>query len=93
MKTHWITLTSKGQVTLPVEFRRELGLAVHDQIAATIVDGLIILKPPELTLEDVIGSIPTPAGLRTGDFEEIIQEAALEETANLTREFLKQGAE
>jgi len=43
-----ITLTSKGQITLPIEFRRALNIADGDQLAVTYVatsQSLILRKP------------------------------------------------
>jgi AbrB family looped-hinge helix DNA binding protein len=93
MITHRITLTSKGQITLPAEIRRQLGLETHDQLTATIIEGKVLLAPDELSLEDVIGSLPSPPGLDPGDFSELIDEAIEAEARSLTEEFLELSKE
>jgi len=87
MPTHRITMTSKGQLTLPVSIRRQLGLRTHDQLTAVVVEDGILLKPDELTLETVLGSLPSPEAIKTGDFQELVDEAAEEETVRLVEEF------
>lgn len=88
MVIHRITMTSKGQFTMPAEIRRQLRLKPQDQLTVSVVDGNILLKPDKLTLEDVIGSLPSPPGIETGDFEAIIDQAIEEESRRLTEEFL-----
>jgi antitoxin PrlF len=39
------TISSKGQVTVPVEVRRRLGLKPGDRIAYVIKDGLTYIQP------------------------------------------------
>jgi AbrB family looped-hinge helix DNA binding protein len=39
------TITSKGQVTIPQEVRRRLGLRKGDRIEFVVEDGVTILRP------------------------------------------------
>ena len=39
------TMTSKGQVTVPVEVRRRLGLRQGDRVAFDVEDGVATLRP------------------------------------------------
>jgi antitoxin PrlF len=39
------TMTSKGQVTVPVEVRRRLGLKQGDRVAFEVADGTATLRP------------------------------------------------
>jgi antitoxin PrlF len=39
------TMTSKGQITVPIEVRRRLGLQKGDRVAFDIEDGAAILRP------------------------------------------------
>lgn len=39
------TVTSKGQITIPQEVRKRLGLKQGDQVAFEVQDGIIVLKP------------------------------------------------
>lgn len=38
-------LSTKGQVTLPAAFRRELGMKPHDRIIIEKIDGAIVIRP------------------------------------------------
>jgi AbrB family looped-hinge helix DNA binding protein len=40
-----VTLSSKGQVTLPSEIRNHLGLHAGDQLLAEERDGTVVLRP------------------------------------------------
>lgn len=39
------TLTSKGQVTIPVDVRRRLGLGQGDRVSFEVTDGVATLRP------------------------------------------------
>ena len=39
------TITSKGQVTIPVEVRRQLSLKSGDKVAFYLENGRVVLKP------------------------------------------------
>ena len=71
------TMTSKGQITIPVEVRKQLGLGQGDRIEFSLVDGAAVLRPlpPEpdpfdadagalgaLADEAAVGSGPTTSG-------------------------------
>jgi antitoxin PrlF len=65
MKEIPATITSKGQVTIPVEVRRHLGLKERDRIAFVIEpDGPVTLKVPTFptieSLRGIAGTLPTP---------------------------------
>jgi len=48
MSSELLTVSSKGQVVLPLSFRKETGITVGTKLAAYMVDDMIILKPIEL---------------------------------------------
>ena len=59
------TITSKGQVTIPAEVRRSLGLKKGDKIAFVIdQEGDVHLKPPQypsiMSLRGAAGTLPRP---------------------------------
>jgi AbrB family looped-hinge helix DNA binding protein len=60
------TLTQRGQVTVPAEVRRLLGLKPRDKVAFMIDDGVVQLRPAAFTLETVFASVPPTT--RTEDF-------------------------
>jgi AbrB family looped-hinge helix DNA binding protein len=39
------TISSKGQVTVPVEVRRRLGLKEGDRVEFAFVEGTVVLRP------------------------------------------------
>lgn len=57
MKEILTTITTRGQVTVPVEVRRRLGLKPHDKVAFTIDDAEVRLRPVAFSLESVFGSV------------------------------------
>jgi antitoxin PrlF len=65
MKEIPATITSKGQVTIPAEVRRHLGLKERDKIAFVIEpEGEVRLKVPEFptigSLAGIAGTLPHP---------------------------------
>ena len=39
------TLSTKGQITLPVSFRRKLGMKPHDRVVIELEEKAILVKP------------------------------------------------
>ncbi|MCX7045452.1 MAG: AbrB/MazE/SpoVT family DNA-binding domain-containing protein [Candidatus Sumerlaeota bacterium] len=39
------TISEKGQITLPIAFRRKLGMNPHDRVTIESSDAAIIIKP------------------------------------------------
>ena len=65
MKEIVSTITSKGQVTIPVEIRKQLGLATGTKIAFVVDDeGNVSLRPPTYptiaSLAGAAGKLETP---------------------------------
>jgi AbrB family looped-hinge helix DNA binding protein len=55
------TLSSKGQITVPLEIRRRLGLKEGDRVEFLVDDGRTILRPArgaENPFEKYIGAAP-----------------------------------
>jgi AbrB family looped-hinge helix DNA binding protein len=57
-----VSVTSKGQITLPVEVQRRLGIRPHDKVSLAIdtETNQVQLRPAAFTLDAVFGSV-TPA--------------------------------
>lgn len=53
------TMTSKGQVTVPVEIRRALGLKAQDKLVFRVVEGRVEIEPLPMSLEEAYGSVPS----------------------------------
>lgn len=62
MREHVTTMTERGQVTVPAEVRRLLGLKPRDKVAFTIDDGEVRIKPVEFTVQSAYSSIKAPSG-------------------------------
>ncbi len=63
------TMTSKGQITIPVEVRKRLGLGKGDRVEFTLEEGVAVLRPlpPE----------PDPFGAYAGALGTLADEAAV----------------
>ena len=57
MKQIVTTMTQRGQVTVPAEVRRKLGLKARDKVAFKIDDNGVHIEPAKYTLETVFGSV------------------------------------
>lgn len=75
------TITQRGQVTIPVEVRKLLGVRPRDKVAFTIEDGHVGLVPARFTLETAFQSIPA---LKQPLTDEEMSELAKEEKAERT---------
>ena len=67
-------VSDKGQVTIPAEIRRELGVKAHGEVVFRIKGQKVELMPATgMSLEEIAGSVPP---LKSGkSIEEAIQEA------------------
>lgn len=56
------TLSSKGQITLPAEARRALGLSAGDRLSVRVDGGVIVVAPVVdfLALQGVLGPALAP---------------------------------
>ena len=52
-----MSITQRGQVTLPAEVMKILGVKPRGKVAFLIEKGQVKLKAPSLTLESVFGSV------------------------------------
>ena len=87
MQEIYASVTERGQVTIPAEVRRQLGLRTRDKIIFVIDDDRVLLKRPKYRLEDVYGSIPALAEPK--DWDEVLRIAhdeAARSVVNKTKE-------
>lgn len=75
MREYVAKVTSKGQLTLPAAVRRQLGIDPGDQVRISVNNEHAEVRRLEHTVRSVFQSIPTPAGLVTEDFDDLIEEA------------------
>ena len=73
MKEIITTMTQRGQVTVPSEVRRLLGLKPRDKVAFTIENDQVRIGPARFTLESAFASVKPLKGKR--DFKAISREA------------------
>ena len=67
------TLTSKGQVTIPSEIRRELGLRQGDRLEFVVMnDGTIRVRPKTRRLTDLIGILESDRHATLEEIDEAI---------------------
>lgn len=55
-----VTLSPKGQITLPWEMREQLGLEPGDAVVATLEEGCLMLTPKNITFNDLAGFLGDP---------------------------------
>jgi len=82
----WASVTERGQVTIPAEVRRALGLGKRDKVIFSMEDGVVKVKKPTFTLETAYASIKPLAG----DVDEMIREAK-DEKADRLIEKMRRG--
>ena len=77
------SVSTKGQVTIPNEMRRKLGLNPGDKVRMTIEDEKIVLRPAGISLLAGFMSIPAlKKPLTDDDITEIATEAAVDDAAH-----------
>lgn len=75
MHTQIAPVSVKGQVTIPAEIRKRLGIEAPDQVEFVLRDdGVVELRAPAFTLEEAFGSVD-PLPNETDDLNEEIAEA------------------
>lgn len=79
------TLTQRGQVTIPAEVRRFLGVKPSDKITFAIEKGQVKLLPARFTLESVYGSVRP--NKKPENFERLIQQAKKEHAKKTIKKF------
>ena len=72
------TITSKGQITIPQEIRKALGLETGDRVSFRVTkSGAVEIQPETLDLMSLCGSLkPRVRGVTLEDMEQAIVEGA-----------------
>jgi len=70
------TLTSKGQITIPAEVRRHLGLHPGDHMGFIVEDEAIRLVRKESRIEAAFGICKAHTSVSTEDMEQVIRQRA-----------------
>ena len=73
------SVSPKGQITLPIEIRRELDINPRDHVVLELADGYIRVIPETSSLESVFASVPAlPIAYKDGDLERIAKDERME---------------
>lgn len=51
------TVTIKGQVTIPAEVRKAIGVKPNSQVTVRLQEGKVVIEPVAMTLEESFGSV------------------------------------
>ena len=86
MKQITTTLTQRGQLTIPVEVQRLLGVKPRDRVTITIDGDHVSLSPARFTIESVRGSVAALPGDIAEDFDRQIADAMDDEADRIVRE-------
>ncbi|MDP1612903.1 MAG: AbrB/MazE/SpoVT family DNA-binding domain-containing protein [Sulfuritalea sp.] len=66
------SVTTKGQVTIPIELREKLGIKPGDRVGFVDEGGRILLQRQETAIEAVFGMVKTSKGVTLEQMEEAI---------------------
>jgi len=66
-----LTLTSRGQITIPQKIRKALHLEVNDKITIMVKNDTLILKPVKGNILDIGASIKIPGDQKPIDFRKV----------------------
>lgn len=70
------TLTTKGQVTIPAELRKRLGLHPGDQVGFVVEDGEVRLVRRERRVEAAFGIVKAKVSVTDDQMEQAIRDRA-----------------
>ena len=72
------TITSKNQLTLPVDIVRKIGLEVGQKVIVSEEGGKVVITPAEDLVEELAGSLKMPKKWKGRSMEEIIEKSKRE---------------
>jgi AbrB family looped-hinge helix DNA binding protein len=55
------TLSSKGQLTIPIELRKKLELHAGDRLSCFVEEGKLVIMPAKGTLKNLKGIVKKPS--------------------------------
>ena len=80
MRTSFGRVSTRGQVTIPLEIRKQLGIQLGDAVRITAEDDRVVLRRTDLSIRAGYGSIPAlKPPLRIEDFDQIVEDAIVDE--------------
>ncbi len=81
MKENLSTVTKKGQVTIPVDIRRFLGVGPHDKVAFVLEDDHVCVVRPGSVVERTAGAFKGLKPSKTADELRAAAEGAIAQEA------------
>ena len=75
------SVTTKGQVTIPVEIRRLLGVRPHDKVAFRVERGRVSITRPTSVVEQTAGIFKSDAPALTAEAMRLAAEEAIAQEA------------
>jgi AbrB family looped-hinge helix DNA binding protein len=85
MLQHIATVTTKGQVTIPVEIRRRLGVPPHEKIAFLIEKDQILLASAKSVVAQTAGILKGEQPTLSAHQEKVAAEEAMAEEVEKSR--------
>jgi len=82
MREFTASVTERGQVTIPAEVRRLLGISKRDKVSFVVEDGKVTVRRPRFTIETAFMSIPA-LDPPLQDVDEAIRQAKEERAVQL----------
>jgi AbrB family looped-hinge helix DNA binding protein len=70
-------VTRKGQITIPAEFRKALGLKEGDKVALSLEEGKVRLSPSESVVARTAGVFKTDEPAKTAEELRVLAEEAI----------------
>jgi antitoxin PrlF len=82
-----VAVTNKGQLTIPKEIRKRLGLSKGGKVRLTVEqDDRVLMSPKQVRLIDLAGMLgKPPRSLTLEEMDDVIAQAAIEKYRRATR--------
>jgi AbrB family looped-hinge helix DNA binding protein len=72
---HGGTVTSKMQLTIPINIARKVGITSGEKVTFEEENGRIVITPVKQVLTELAGSLSMPAKWKSKDIDAIIHDA------------------
>ena len=84
----WASLTVRGQVTIPAEVRKALGISKRGKVIFRVQDGVVVLKKPRFSsIAEIVADAPKLKEPKTWEeIKEIVQDEIAEDFRRETLE-------
>ncbi len=89
----WASVTERGQVTIPAEIRKALGISKRSKVIFRVEDGVVVLKKPRYSSIAEMVADPPPLKLKRPMSWEEMQEIAHDDVAQEVIESMRREVE